>query len=159
MGVKKAETELGSFDCVLAEHGKAPSVGKMTIFKTSLVFKAEMFGLDNTTLSIKRRDLDAVDATSMLTLVMTYKETRQLDLQFTNTKPPYRCLLDGWKLKEQDQEGFAVNEKLVKKEELKVHGQGRWRPSFFFFFYDTRTVHIRLLIVPHFLLPPPFTRT
>jgi hypothetical protein len=60
MGAKKAESELGSFDCVHAEHGKAPSVGKVTIFKTSLVFKAEMFGLDNTTLSIKRRDLDAV---------------------------------------------------------------------------------------------------
>ena len=78
MGAKKAEPELGSFDCVHAEHGKAPSVGKVTIFKTSLVFKAEMFGLDNTTLSIKRRDLDAVDATSMLTLPMTYKETRQM---------------------------------------------------------------------------------
>ena len=49
-----------------------------------------LFGLDNTTLSVKRRDLDAVDATSRLTLKLTYKETRQLDLQFTNTKPPYK---------------------------------------------------------------------
>lgn len=115
-GQKKAEKELGSFDCVHAEAGKAPSVGKVTVFKTSLVFKAEMFGLDNTTLSVKRRDLDAVDATSMLTLKMTYKETRTLDLQFTNTKPPYRCLVDGWKLKESDdQAGFATNEKQSKK--------------------------------------------
>ena len=124
MGAKKAESELGSFDCVHAEHGKAPSVGKLTVFKTSLVFKAEMFGLDNTTLSIKRRDLDAVDATSRLTLKLAYKETRHLDLQFTNTKPPYKCLVDGWKLKEQeDQEGFALNEKQTKKQE-KDHGQG-----------------------------------
>jgi hypothetical protein len=33
------------------------------------------------------------DSTSMLTLKMTYKETRQMDLQFTNTKAPYRCLV------------------------------------------------------------------
>ena len=44
MGAKKAESELGNFDCVYTEHGKAPSVGKLTVFKTSLVFKAEMFG-------------------------------------------------------------------------------------------------------------------
>ena len=30
----------GAFDCVHTEHGKAPSVGKLTVFKTSLVFKA-----------------------------------------------------------------------------------------------------------------------
>ena len=63
--VKQAEKELGSFDCVHVEPGKStPSVGKLSVHKTSLVFKARMFGLDDTNISVKRRDLDSVDATS-----------------------------------------------------------------------------------------------
>jgi hypothetical protein len=64
MGAKKAEPELGSFDCVYSESGATPKVGKLHVFKTSLVFKAEMFGMDKTSVSIKRKDLDALDATS-----------------------------------------------------------------------------------------------
>ena len=57
--VKQAEKELGSFDCVHVEPGKStPSVGKLSVYKTSLVFKARMFGLDDTNISVKRRDLD-----------------------------------------------------------------------------------------------------
>ena len=57
MGAKKAEPELGSFDCVYSESGATPKVGKLHVFKTSLVFKAEMFGMDKTSVSIKRKDL------------------------------------------------------------------------------------------------------
>ena len=49
MGAKKAEAELGSFDCVHSESGKAPSVGKLSVFKTSLVFKSQTFGLGEAT--------------------------------------------------------------------------------------------------------------
>ena len=110
--VKQAEKELGSFDCVHVEPGKStPSVGKLSVYKTSLVFKARMFGLDDTNISVKRRDLDSVDATSPLTLKMTYKETKSLDLQFTKSTIPYRCVVDNWRLCETERDAFAVNER------------------------------------------------
>ena len=39
-GKKKAEPELGTFDCVYNEPGHAPHVGKLHVYKTSLLFKA-----------------------------------------------------------------------------------------------------------------------
>ena len=38
--------------------------------------EAEMFGLDSTSIKVKARDLDSVDATSQLTLKMVYKVRR-----------------------------------------------------------------------------------
>ena len=49
------------------------------------------------------------------------KETKQLDLQFTSTKKPYQCLLDGWKLKEESP-GFALVEKGPAKAGAKDYG-------------------------------------
>ena len=63
----------------LSDRMRLSSAEKWT--SVSPCFKAEMFGLDNTTVSVKRRDLDSVDATSMLTLKITHKDTKQLDLQ------------------------------------------------------------------------------
>ena len=101
--VRKQESEVGKFECVLAESGKAPSVGKLHVYKTSAVFKAEMFGLDNTTVSVKRRDLTHLDATQSLKLSVVYKDgKKKLDLQFASTKAPFRCIVDAWKLAESD---------------------------------------------------------
>lgn len=123
--VKQAEKELGSFDCVHVEPGKStPSVGKLSVYKTSLVFKARMFGLDDTTISVKRRDLDSVDATSPLTLKMTYKETKSLDLQFTKSTIPYRCVVDNWRLCETERDAFAVNERAANKKEAREYPAG-----------------------------------
>ena len=126
--VKQAEKELGSFDCVHVEPGKStPSVGKLSVYKTSLVFKARMFGLDDTNISVKRRDLDSVDATSPLTLKMTYKETKSLDLQFTKSTIPYRCVVDNWRLCETERDAFAVNERAANKKEARVPAGSRGR--------------------------------
>ena len=123
--VKQAEKELGSFDCVHVEPGKStPSVGKLSVYKTSLVFKARMFGLDDTNISVKRRDLDSVDATSPLTLKMTYKETKSLDLQFTKSTIPYRCVVDNWRLCETERDAFAVNERAANKKEAREYPAG-----------------------------------
>ena len=109
MGAKKAEAELGSFDCVHSESGKAPSVGKLSVFKTSLVFKSQTFGLgEATAISVKRKDLDALDATSSLTLKIQHKKTRVLELQFAKSRAPFALISDQWRLKPTDREGFAV---------------------------------------------------
>ena len=91
-----------------------------------------MFGLDDTNISVKRRDLRAyaVDATSPLTLKMTYKETKSLDLQFTKSTIPYRCVVDNWRLCETERDAFAVDERAANKKEvprvpLGVSGRGR----------------------------------
>ena len=109
MGAKKAEAELGSFDCVHSESGKAPSVGKLSVFKTSLVFKSQTFGLgEATAISVKRKDLDALDATSSLTLKIQHKKTRVLELQFAKSRAPFALISDQWRLKPTDRDGFAV---------------------------------------------------
>ena len=110
MGAKKAEPELGSFDCVFSESGATPKVGKLHVFKTSLVFKAEMFGMDKTSVSIKRKDLDALDATSALTLKIQYKKTKSLDLQFTKSAKPYDLIVSKYRLSATEREGFSVND-------------------------------------------------
>ena len=112
MGAKKAEPELGSFDCVYSESGSTPKVGKLHVFKTSLVFKAEMFGMDKTSVSIKRKDLDALDATSALTLKIQYKKTKTLDLQFTKSRKPYELIVAKYKLSSTEREGFSVNDRV-----------------------------------------------
>ena len=111
MGAKKAEPELGSFDCVYSESGATPKVGKLHVFKTSLVFKAEMFGMDKTSVSIKRKDLDALDATSALTLKIQYKKTKSLDLQFTKSRKPYDLIVAKYRLSLTEREGFSVNDR------------------------------------------------
>ena len=115
MGAKKAEPELGSFDCVYSESGATPKVGKLHVFKTSLVFKAEMFGMDKTSVSIKRKDLDALDATSALTLKIQYKKTKSLDLQFTKSAKPYDLIVSKYRLSATEREGFSVNDRNAKR--------------------------------------------
>jgi hypothetical protein len=115
MGAKKAEPELGSFDCVYSESGATPKVGKLHVFKTSLVFKAEMFGMDKTSVSVKRKDLDALDATSALTLKIQYKKTKSLDLQFTKSATPYDLIVSKYRLISTEREGFSVNDKNAKR--------------------------------------------
>ena len=124
--VRKQESEVGKFECVLAEPGKAPSVGKLHVYKTSLVFKAEMFGLDNTTVSVKRRDLTHLDATQTLKLSVVYKDgKKKLDLQLTSTKAPFRCIVDAWKLAESDAKPmFAVPLQKDDKNAKKDYGKG-----------------------------------
>ena len=124
--VRKQESEVGKFECVLAEPGKAPSVGKLHVYKTSAVFKAEMFGLDNTTVSVKRRDLTHLDATQTLKLSVVYKDgKKKLDLQFTSTKAPFRCIVDAWKLAESDAKPmFAVPLQKEDKNAKKDYGKG-----------------------------------
>ena len=120
MGAKKAEAELGSFDCVHSESGKAPSVGKLSVFKTSLVFKSQTFGLgEATAISVKRKDLDALDATSALTLKIQYKKTKSLDLQFTKSAKPYDLIVAKYRLSATEREGFSVNDR------AKRNGDGR----------------------------------
>ena len=114
MGAKKAEPELGHFDCVLAVSGTTPKVGKLVVFKTSLVFKSEMFGMDKVTIGIKRRDLDALDATSALTLKLQYKKTKSLDLQFTKSQKPYNLIVSTYKLTTGERPNFAVNDRATK---------------------------------------------
>ena len=111
MGAKKAEPELGSFDCVYSESGATPKVGKLHVFKTSLVFKAEMFGMDKTSVSVKRKDLDALDATSALTLKIQYKRTKSLDLQFTKSSKPYDLIVSKYRLRATERAGFSVHER------------------------------------------------
>ena len=115
MGAKKAEPELGSFDCVYSESGATPKVGKLHVFKTSLVFKAEMFGMDKTSVSIKRKDLDALDATSALTLKIQYKKTKSLDLQFTKSAKPYELIVSKYRLTETERQGFSVNDRNARR--------------------------------------------
>ena len=75
-----------------SESGATLKVGKLHVFKTSLVFKAEMFGI-RTSVGIKRKDPDALDATSALTLKIQYKKTKSLDLQFTKSAKPYELIV------------------------------------------------------------------
>ena len=126
MGAKKAEPELGSFDCVFSESGATPKVGKLHVFKTSLVFKAEMFGMDKTSVSVKRKDLDALDATSALTLKIQYKKTKSLDLQFTKSSKPYDLIVAKYRLRATERAGFSVNDRAEKssKREEKAYAPG-----------------------------------
>lgn len=114
MGAKTKEPELGHFDCVLTESGTTPKVGKLVIFKTSLLFKSEMFGMDKVSIGIKRKDVDALDATSSLTLKIQYKKTKSLDLQFTKSQKPYDLIVGSYKLTKTERDNFAVNDRARK---------------------------------------------
>ena len=97
-----------------------PKVGKLHVFKTSLVFKAEMFGMDKTSVSIKRKDLDALERRAMT------PDPVQKDQEpgRSSRRAPSRTNCCPYRLTETERQGFSPR---TPKREARFRGRRRSR--------------------------------
>jgi len=94
------ERVFGAFDCIYHDpDGRAPIVGKLTIFETALAFTSETFGIaSEVSVKVKQRDVAEIVAESRLALRVERANGKVLSLSFTNSAPAYECLVKNWAL-------------------------------------------------------------
>ena len=120
---KAKERAYGAFDCVYHDpEARAPVPGRMTVYETALAFSSNILGVNfgGANVKVKLRDVSKVDGTSRLSLRVTGKNDRVLNLSFTNSAPAYECLVMNWNLNAPDpEEKVATGPGLSRKKKAK----------------------------------------
>ena len=92
------------------------------MYETALAFSSNILGVNfgGANVKVKLRDVSKVDGTSRLSLRVTGKNDRVLNLSFTNSAPAYECLVMNWNLNAPDpEEKVATGPGLSRKKKAK----------------------------------------